>query len=111
MFQMPWRSRRWRGILAIVPIAPLLAIALVFWRASHEKEVATTEVLAKSEFPFRVIPVDRTAPAGVDPVAAVPGFRDLAAYKETIAVSARAGLFLYSRNGSMITSYRAGIEL
>jgi ligand-binding sensor domain-containing protein len=108
---MPWRSRRWRGILAIVPIAPLLAIALVFWRASHAKQEATTEVLSKSEFPFRVIPVDRTAPAGVEPIAAVPGFRDLAAYKETIAVSARAGLFLYSRNGALIHSYRVGIEL
>jgi len=100
-----------RGILAIVSIAPLLAVALVFWRASHATEDAAREVLAKSEFAFRVLPVDRAAPAAVDPIAASPGFRDLAAYKETIAVSARAGLFLYGRNGAPIRSYRAGMEL
>jgi len=36
-----------RGILAIVSIAPLLAVALVFWRASHATEDAAREVLAK----------------------------------------------------------------
>jgi ligand-binding sensor domain-containing protein len=100
-----------RGILAMVAIAPLLAIALVFWRASRATKEAATEVLSKSELPFRVLPVDRVAPAAVDPVTATPGFRDLAAYKDTIAVSARAGLFLYGRNGASIRSYRAGIEL
>jgi ligand-binding sensor domain-containing protein len=101
----------WRRILAVVLITPVLAIAWVVWRASHATEEAATEVLAKSEFPFRVTPVDRAAPPGVDPVAAAPGFRDVAAYQETIAVSARAGLFLYGRNGALIRSYRAGIEL
>src|SRR5580658_8593839 len=111
MFQVPRRSRWWRGILAIVLIAPALAIASVLWRASRAKEEAATEVLSKSEFSFRVIPVDRVAPVAVDPVTAVPGFRDLAVYKETIAVSARAGLFLYSPNGALLRSYRAGMEL
>jgi ligand-binding sensor domain-containing protein len=111
MIRVPWRSRRWVGILAIVLCAPPLAIGLVFWRASHVKEEAAAEVLSKSEFPFRVIPVDRVAPAAVDPIAATPGFRDLAAYKETIVVSARAGLFVYSRNGALLHSYRAGMEL
>jgi ligand-binding sensor domain-containing protein len=111
MFLVPWRSRRWRGILTILLSIPVLAIALVLWRASLAKEEAATEVLSKSEFPFRVIPVDRVAPASVEPIAAVPGFRDIAAYKEMIAVSARAGLFLYHRNGRPIRAYRAGIEL
>ena len=111
MSRVSWQSRRWRGILAIVLSTPVLAIALVLWRASHAKEEAASEVLSKSEFPFRVIPVDRVAPAAVDPLEAVPAFRDLAAYKEMIAVSARAGLFLYGRNGALIRSYRAGIEL
>jgi len=111
MFRVPWRSRRWRGILAIVLSTPLLAIVLTFWRASLAKEEAATEVLSKSESLFRLVPVDRIAPAAVDPIAAVPGFRDIADYQETIAVSARAGLFLYGRNGALIRSYRAGIEL
>ena len=111
MLQLPWRSRRWRGILAIILGTPLLACAFVFWRASHAKEEAAAEVLSKSEFSFRVAPVDRLVPASVDFVAASPGFRDLTAYKELIAVSARAGLFLYNRNGSLLRSYRAGLEL
>jgi ligand-binding sensor domain-containing protein len=111
MFQVPWRSRGWRGIFAIVLSTPLLAIAFVFWQASHAREEATAEVLSKAEFPFRVRPVDRIAPAAVGPIAANPGFRDIATYKDMIVVSARAGLFLYDRNGSLLRSYRAGIEL
>jgi ligand-binding sensor domain-containing protein len=111
MFLAPWRVRRWRGILAVVLATPLLALAVVFWQASRAKEESTSEVLSKSQFPIRVIPVDRAVPAAVEPIAASPAFRDLARYKEMIAVSARAGLFLYDRNGALIRSYRAGIEL
>ena len=111
MLRIPWRSRWWRGILAIVPIVPLLAIALVFWRASHAGEDAAAEVLSQSQVPFRIVPVDRAAPAAVEPIAASPGFRDLAVYRDLIAVSARAGLFLYNRNGALARSYRTGLEL
>jgi len=89
----------------------LLAIALVFWRASHAKEEAAAEVLSQSQFPFRIVPVDRAIPAAVDPIPSSPGFRDLAAFGDAIAVSARAGLFLYNRNGALVRSYRAGLEL
>jgi ligand-binding sensor domain-containing protein len=111
MFRVPKGFRRWPGILAILLCIPLLAVAFVFWRASHARDEATAEVLSKSEFSFSVVPVNRIALAAVDPVAATPGFRDLATYKEMIVVSARAGLFLYDRNGALIRSYRAGIEL
>jgi ligand-binding sensor domain-containing protein len=111
MLRAQWRSLRWRGILAIVLVIPLLAITLVFWRASDARKEAATEVLSKSEFPYRVIPVDRAAPSAVDTVAAVPGFRDLATYQDRIVVSARAGLYLYDRDGTLLHSYRTGIEL
>jgi ligand-binding sensor domain-containing protein len=90
---------------------PLLAMVFVFWRASHAKEEAAAEILAKLEFPFRIIPVERAISRAVDPIAASPGFGDLAPYKDTIAVSARAGLFLFDRNGTLVRSYRAGMEL
>jgi len=89
----------------------MLAIAVVFWRASQAKDEAASQILANSEFPFRSAPVDRVVPSWVDPVAASPGFRDLAAYEDMIAVSARAGLFLYGREGKLLRSYRAGLEL
>ena len=111
MLRVPWRNRRWRGILAIVLNLPLLAIALVFWRASHAKEEAAIEVLSRSQIPFRIAPLDRVVPSAVEPIAATPGFRDLAAYKDTVAVSARAGLFLYTRTGVLERSYRVGLEL
>ena len=111
MFRVTWPPRRWRGILAIVLSTPLLAIALVFWRAAHVREETAVEVLSQSQLPFRIVPLDRVAPSAVDPIAASPGFRDLAAYQDMIAVSARAGLFLYSRNGVLVHSFRAGLEL
>ncbi len=111
MFRVPWLFRGWRGILAIVLSTPLLAVALVLWRAAHAKQEADLDVLAKTEIPYRVLNVDRLAPPDVEPITALPNFRDLAAYKEMIAVSARAGLFLYNRDGALIRSYRAGIEL
>ena len=91
MIKVPWRSRRWLGILVIILSIPVLAIALVFWRASRAKEEAASQILANSEFAFQSAPIDRVVPSGVDPVSAIPGFRDIAAYKDMIAVSARAG--------------------
>src|SRR5690348_1929177 len=98
MIRLTWQSRWWRGVLAIALLAPLIAAALVFRRASRATETAAAEIHHDAEAPFRIIPVDRAAPAGVDPIAASPDFRDIAEYRDTIAVSARAGLFVYDRN-------------
>lgn len=111
MFQVSWRSRRLGWILAVIFVTPLLAVGFIIWRASQAKDEAAVEVAAKSEVPFRVIPVDRVVPPAVEPVAATPGFEDVATYQNMIAVSARAGLFLYDRNGALLHSYRAGLEL
>jgi len=111
MFRVALPSRRACGILAIVLSLPLLAVGVVFWRAARARSEAAAEVLAQAEFPFQVIPVDRAVPSGVVPIAASPDFRDILEFKETVAVSARAGLFLYDRSGTLIRSYRAGMEL
>ena len=89
----------------------MLAIGVIFWRASHAKDEAAAEVVARSQLPFRILPIARAVPSSVEPIAASPGFRDIAAYKDVIAVSAHAGLFLYSRTGTLVRSYRAGMEL
>ena len=111
MVQIPWQSRRWRGFLAMLLSIPLVGAALVFWRASRAQQEAAIEIAAKSEFPFRIIPVDRLVAPSVEPVSASPGFRDVATYKGMIAVSARAGLFLYDRNGVLTRTLRSGLEL
>jgi ligand-binding sensor domain-containing protein len=111
MIHLPWQSRWWRGIFAAVLSTPLLAIAFTLWRASHAREEATAEVFSKSEFGYRMVALDRVVPAAVEPITASPDFRDLATYKGTIVASARGGLFVYDRGGTLIHSYRAGMEL
>ena len=111
MFRLPRPSRWWRGILALVVSLPLLAIAFVFWRASRASEEAAAESRSHSELAFRIVPVDRVVSAAVEPLAARPEFRNLAAYQGTVAASARAGLFLYDRTGAPVRSFRPGIEL
>lgn len=61
MLQVPYRYRGWREILAVVLSIPLLAIALVFWRASHAREEAAAEVRSQLQLPFRIVPVERAA--------------------------------------------------
>jgi ligand-binding sensor domain-containing protein len=107
LWTLPWR----RVLLAFVVSVPVLAMALIAWRASKAKDEAFAEIRARSELPFRVVAVERSAPAFVDSIAASPGFRDVAAYRGMIVVSAQAGLFAYDRTGALIRAYRAGIEL
>ena len=102
---------RLRWVVAIVLSVPLLAVALVIWKASAVRNQAAAEIGSKAEFAFRVLPVDRAVPAGLDPLAATPEFRDIAAYQDMIVLSARAGLFVYDRNGTLVRQYRTGIEL
>ena len=100
-----------RRIVATMAAALAVSAGFVFWRAAHAKQTAAAEVISRSEIPFRAARLERSAPAGVEPVAATPGFRDIAVFREWIAVSARAGLFLYDRNGAPVRSWRAGMEL
>src|ERR1700722_10738939 len=98
-------SGKWLWGVAVLSMALLLFAASALWRASQAKEEAGVEVRAKSDLPFRMLPVNRPLPRGVEAFSASPGFRDIVAYKETIAVSARAGLFIYDRNGGLVASY------
>jgi ligand-binding sensor domain-containing protein len=111
MLQLSRPFRWWRGISALMVSFPLFVITFVFWRASRATEEATAEILSKSDVAVQVAPVDRVVSAAVDPLASSPGFRDVAAYQGMIAVSARAGLFVYDRKGTLVRSDRVGIEL
>lgn len=111
MLRVVLRSGWWRWVLATVPVLLVIFAGWVIWRASAAREEAADEVREKSELPFRLLPVERAAPAGVEPIPASPGYRDIAAYQESIAISARGGLFLYNRDGAQIAAYRTGLEL
>jgi ligand-binding sensor domain-containing protein len=111
VIELSWFFRRWRWVLAIIFGIFALSIAMVFWRASQAKKEAASQILADAEFAFHIATLDRITPSGIDPIAASPGFRDIAAYKDMIAVSARSGVFLYERSGKLVRSYRSGFEL
>ena len=103
--------RRWRGIRAIVLNLPLLAIALVFWRASHAKEEAAIEVLSRSQISFRVAPLDRVVPSAVEPIASDSQVSAISPLIRIWLPSARAPAFFYTRTGVLERSYRVGLEL
>jgi ligand-binding sensor domain-containing protein len=109
--QLLGRRRLAVAVLAAVAAAPMVTAAFIFWRASHARDQAAAEVAAQSAIPFRVVPIARAAPSFVEPIPAVPGFRDIAVFQERIAISASAGLFLYDKNGTLIRAYRTGLEL
>lgn len=111
MIRLSWRSPRWRGIVALTLMTPLIAAGFVFWRATRAREFAAAEIRDRSQLPVRVIPLDRQAISGIEPIAASPAFRDVALYRDTIVVSARAGLHIYDRSGVLARIYRAGLEL
>ena len=111
MHPLPWLSRRRLAILGVAALTPLTLAGLVFWRASHARDEASAEIRGRTELPFRIVNVDRTAPSGVETIAATPDFRDLAAYRDTVVVSARSGAFVFDRNGALLHAYRAGFEL
>ena len=111
MLRVQGRFGRWAGVAAAVLMVPVLAVTFAFWRASRAKEEARAEVAAGAEHRFQAVPVDGIAPAGVDPIAANPDFRDIALFQDDVTVSARAGLFVYDRGGTLLHAYRVGLEL
>lgn len=102
---------RWRAVLAAMVIIPVLAGAVVLWRATRVRDGAAAEVAARGDLPFRLVPLTSAAAGGVETISANPAFRDMAPFQGKIAVSARAGLFLYHRDGTLESAFRAGREL
>jgi len=104
-------SARWPWGLAIVLVALAAFAARAIWRASEARNAAGAEVRAESDLPFRTFPIDRSAPRSLELVAASPDFRDIAVYRQSLVVSARAGVFVYSREGTLEHSWGTGIDL
>ena len=88
MLQAPWRSRFWRASLVFAVGVPVLGMVFIAWRASHAADQASAELLAKTELPFRMVPIGRDFSASVDVIAATPGFQDVVAYEGTRACKA-----------------------
>jgi ligand-binding sensor domain-containing protein len=112
-----WRSawvqsrRRWPWIAGICLAIPALLAVLTFWQAGRVRDESAREVAANSALPFREQVLNLTAPSGVEPVAAVPHYRDIAALRDSVVVSAAAGLYLYNSAGTLTRTWRTGLEL
>ncbi len=111
MFRVPWPGRRGWIVPVLGTCVGLFGAGLVFWRAAAVEREAAREVRAESELPFELRDLDRSAPAGYAAVAAAAAYRDITAFQGGIAVSSRAGLFLYRGDGSLAHWFRVGMEL
>ncbi len=104
-------SRRWHSILAAGFAVPLCGATFIVWKASHAREQAAADLAATRQLGFRLLPVNRQIPPGIDLVSANPDFQDAAIFDGRLVVSARAGLFVYDASGALLHWYRAGLEL
>ena len=98
-------------LIAAAWVLPLLLVALVLHRANSVRDESAREVAASSEIPFQAHPVNLTAPSGVEPIPAAPGYRDIAVFHDFVLVSAAAGLYLYDSGGTFLRTWRTGLEL
>ncbi len=83
----------------------------VFWRASNATEKTAAELARGGEFPFQTNLLEHAVPPGIEVIPANPAFRDVALFQDTIVATGRGGLFVYDRAGTLIHSYRVGLEL
>lgn len=103
--------RRWRWIAGGSVAIPALLAGAVFWRADAVRDSSARAVQARSGVPFRERILDLKAPSGVEAIAAVPLFRDVAALRDSVVVSAASGLYLYDAGGTLLRAWRTGLEL
>lgn len=89
----------------------LSAAGLVFWRATQATHVARIESAASSLIPFTAAAVAASDPGDVEPIATPAAFRDIAAFRDRVYVSASSALTAYDANGNVVTRYRVGREL
>ncbi len=103
--------RRWRWIAGGSIAIPALLAAAVFWRADAVREASARDVAAQSGVGFQERTLSMTAPPGVEPIAAVPLFRDIAGLRDSVVVSAASGVSLYDSTGTLLRTWRTGLEL
>ena len=89
----------------------LLEVGFVLHRASGVLRESARETAARDEIRFDEHTVNITPPAGVEPIAAAPGYRDIALFRGSMLVSAAAGLYLYDATGTLTRVWRTGLDL
>lgn len=98
-------------LIAAAWVLPLVVAALAVHRINSVRDESAREVAARAEIPFVARPIRLEPPAGVEAIAAAPGFRDIAFFHESVLVSAAAGLYLYDASGNLVRVWRTGLDL
>jgi ligand-binding sensor domain-containing protein len=97
--------------LAVVGFALLAFVGLAFWKGNRALHRATAEAEEENVIRFTVSRLNRTAPAGVEPVSTAAAFRDAAFFHNRLYVGGTTGLWEYAPDGTLIARYRVGLEL
>jgi ligand-binding sensor domain-containing protein len=98
-------------LIAAAWVLPLALFALVLHRANSVRDESAREVTASAEVPFTAHSVSLTAPSGIESIPAAPGYQDIAVFHNSVLVSAAAGLYLYDSGGTVLRTWRTGLEL
>lgn len=80
-------------------------------QASRGLDAATTEVAHDGQFPFRVVTLDRPAPAGFESISSPSQFSDVALFEGKFYVCGSTGLMVFDSKGGLTAEYHPGLEL
>lgn len=101
----------WRAALVVCAGAILLFAGSAIWQASRALRQTEKEAINSAVIRFTRGNVERTTSAGFEILQTPASFTDAIAFNGHLAVSGSAGLFEYDADGTLLHSYRAGLEL
>jgi ligand-binding sensor domain-containing protein len=101
----------WRAALAVCAAAILLFAGSAIWQASRTLSLTQSEVKNSATIRFTRGNVELAPAAGFEILETPASFSDAIAFNGHLAVSGSAGLFEYDADGTLLRSFRAGLEL
>ncbi len=105
------RIGSWRAALAVGAGVILLFAGSAIWQASRALRKTENEVKNSQVIRFTRSNVERAPAAGFEILETPASFTDAIAFNGHLAVSGSAGLFEYDADGTLLRSFRAGLEL
>jgi len=104
-------KRTWRIAPIVVGLVLAASIGLVLWEARSAFQQSDAEVAASSELPYQIINLEPSPVAGEELFTSPSGFTDAVGYGGNLYISSASGISVYSGDGTLKKSYRAGIDL
>lgn len=105
------RKKRLIWALGAVLAVAAIAASAVLWKAGNVLRRAAGEVEREGYYRFTAAGLERQVPSGFETLSAPAGFLDAAVYSDHLFIAGDAGLFEYDSAGTLLRSYRTGLEL